>query len=129
MKKYLVLLISCLALGLLVSGAVAAQDTNVVTSPQKIVVSVNQEFKIQLNSLVMFPEWKVTEFDPRYVKLVNSTEYITPRPGISFTADRTQIFTFKAIKPGETKITMYNPDFGTKVYDVIILPQIIPLQA
>lgn len=106
MKKYLALLITILALSLLASGAVAAQDNNAVYKGPIKVVKVNKQFTIALASNPTTGySWRA-KFNPNYIQLVNSTYVPYPvKPGIVGSGG-IQIFTFKAIKPGITVITM-----------------------
>ena len=131
MKIYLALLIPLLALSFLVSGASAAQDPNIGTHlvlATKI-VKVNHEFTIALASNPTTGYSWMAKSDPNYVQLVNST-YMPYRTisGIVGSGG-IQIFTFKAIKPGITRITMdYQRPWAETVpplkevrYNVIIL--------
>ena len=108
MKIYLALLIPLLALSFLVSGASAAQDPNIGTHPVLAtkIVKVNKEFKVALAGNPTTGYSWMAKSDPNYVQLVNSIymPYKT-RPGIVGSGG-IQIFTFKAIKPGITRITM-----------------------
>jgi len=130
MKRYVALFVSLLALSFMVSGTVAAQDTSNVAHHNPIkIVKVNKEFRIVLPSNPTTGYSWMTKFDPNYLQLVNSTYIAYPtRPGIVGSGG-IQIFTFKAIKPGNTEITMqYQRPWAETVpplkevkYDVIIL--------
>ena len=130
MKRYVALFVSLLALSFMVSGTVAAQDTSNVAQHNPIkIVQVNKEFRIALSSNPTTGYLWMTKFDPNYLQLVNSTYIAYPtRPGIVGSGG-IQIFTFKAIKPGNTEITMqYQRPWAETVpplkevkYDVIIL--------
>ena len=131
MKKYLALLIPLLALSFLVSGASAAQNPNIGAHSVLAtkIVKVNHEFTIALASNPTTGYSWMAKSDPNYVQLVNST-YMPYRTisGIVGSGG-IQIFTFKAIKPGITRITMdYQRPWAETVpplkevrYNVIIL--------
>lgn len=127
MKKYLALLIPFLVLSFLVSGVSAAQDNNVAHYKPVKVVKVNKEFKIALESNPTTGYSWEAKFDPEYIKLVNST-YIAYQTNPRIVGSGgVEIFTFKAIKPGKTEITMQyqRPWEGNPIkevnYNVIIL--------
>ncbi len=108
MKIYLALLVPLLTLSFLVSGAYAAHNQNVAAHPVLAtkVVKVNKEFRVILKSNPTTGYSWTAKFDPNYAQLINS-KYIPykTKPGIVGSGG-IQIFTFKAIKPGKTQITM-----------------------
>ncbi|MEN6553376.1 MAG: protease inhibitor I42 family protein [Methanobacterium sp.] len=107
MKKYLALLISLLALSLLVSGASAAQNQNTATHPviKTGLVKVNKEFRVILESNPTTGYSWTAKFDPNYIKLVNS-KYVPYKTSNNVVGSGgVQIFTFKAIKKGFSRIT------------------------
>jgi inhibitor of cysteine peptidase len=107
MKKYLALLISLLALSLLVSGASAAQNQNTATHPiiKTELVKVNKEFRVILKSNPTTGYSWTPKFDPKYIQLVNS-KYVPYKTSNNVVGSGgVQIFTFKAIKKGFSRIT------------------------
>jgi inhibitor of cysteine peptidase len=131
MKKYLALLIAMLALSFMVSGAVAAKDNNAAHKVPLKIVKVNKEFKIALESNPTTGYSWTPKFNSKYIKLVNST-YVAYKtdPGMVGSGG-IQIFTFKAIKPGKTAITMQyqrpweNSPIKEVKYNIIILKHFI----
>ena len=107
MKKYLALLISFLALSLLVSGASAAQNQNTATHPviKTKLVKVDKEFQVVLKSNPTTGYSWMAKFDPKYIQLVNS-KYVPYKTSNNIVGSGgVQIFTFKAIKKGFSRIT------------------------
>ena len=107
MKKYLALMISFLALSLLVSGASAAQNQNTATHPviKTKLVKVDKEFQVVLKSNPTTGYSWMPKFDSRYIKLVNS-RYVPYKTAPNIVGSGgVQIFTFKAIKRGFSRIT------------------------
>jgi len=107
MKKYLALLISLLALSFLVSGASAAQNQNTVTHPiiKTKLVKVDREFWVVLKSNPTTGYSWTAKFDPNYIKLVNSIYMPYETASNIVGSGGVQIFTFKAIKRGFSRIT------------------------
>ncbi len=108
MKIYLTLLIPLLTLSFLVSGVFAVQNQNAAAHSALTtkVVKVNKEFRVALKSNPTTGYSWMPKFDPNYVKLINSkyVPYKTKHGVVG--SGGVQIFTFKAIKPGKTTITM-----------------------
>ena len=108
MKRYLALLVSFLALSLLVSGASASQNQNAATHPviKTKIVKVNKEFKIALESNPTTGYSWTAKFNPRYIQLVNSTYFPYKTAPNVVGSGGVQVFTFKAIRPGISRITL-----------------------
>lgn len=69
-------------------------------------LTVNEEFNIKLESNPSTGYTWIPEFDSIFLKLVKS-KYILPKnDNFIFGQPRTQKFTFKALKAGETDLTM-----------------------
>jgi len=107
MKKYLALLISFLALSLLVSGASAAQNQNTAAHPiiKTKFVKVDKEFWVVLKSNPTTGYSWTAKFDPNYIQLINSTYAPYKTASNIVGSGGVQIFTFKAIKRGFSRIT------------------------
>lgn len=107
-KLCLMLLIPLIALSFMVSGAFATQNMN-FTGPSILttkIVKVNKEFVVALESNPATGYSWTAEYDPNYLKLVNSKYILYKTKPCTVGSGGVQIFTFKSIKPGKTMVTM-----------------------
>ena len=108
MKKYLALLRFLLSLSLVVSGASAAQFQNTAIHPiiKTKFVKVDKEFQVVLKSNPTTGYSWMPKFDSRYIQLVN-LRYVPYKTAPNIVGSGgVQIFTFKAIKRGFSRITL-----------------------
>jgi len=94
------------------ASAVFAADNcvapNSTIKEKQLTVKVNEKFKIKLESNPSTGyEW-IPEYDSEFLKLIKSKYYLPKDIGETIAAGEpgTQKFVFKALKPGETDITM-----------------------
>lgn len=102
MKKSVIFVLSALfLLNFLVATSFAAENTNNVSVQN---VKQSQQFQIVLKSNPSTGYcWNVS-YNPKYLKLV-SQEYVSSNIDGMVGAPGKQIFTFKALKIGETSVT------------------------
>jgi inhibitor of cysteine peptidase len=96
----------------MVSGAFATEyvtlNNNKNVKEKQLTVKVNETFKIKLESNPSTGYQWFSEYDSEFLKLIKSKYYPPEDTGETIAAGKpgTQKFVFKALKTGETDITM-----------------------